>query len=782
MKRSRFGEGAIRGTRYARNVNTNANMLLVAVGLLAACGGDADEVAAPRAVETTTYAAYEESDRVLRDKFAAGLRLGGRDVRVTSGAAPGYVPDETCARCHPDLVESYATTGMARAFRTAGPEAVVEDFENAHYYHEPSDRHYEMQYIEGMYRMVRYQEDEEGRYNEISTSIDSICGSAHKSRVYFFRMPNDELYQAPLAWYPEEGAWKMPPGYERADHSGFLRQVTRDCMFCHNGYPEVPVGSDRLGEPHRFPKDLPQGLGCQRCHGPGAEHVAVANDPAATLEAIQQSVFNSGRLEGERRTDVCMQCHLQPDSATLSIVRRLGRADYSYRPDQPLNDYIVHVDHDAEPDRFQINHHPFRLFQSTCYTVSEGALSCLTCHDPHVKVGEAERATHYRNACLSCHQLEQCDTAHMQAKDTPEAVDCASCHMPQSRTQDVIEVVMTDHRIRREPPQEDMSIWKPRETREDPGARALLSSHASPAYTDAHGLSPEACKVLDDVAGAAKKDTDAIKALAASIESGDVRDLDALLYLAIAYWNVGEVAGSIQTYQRILEVRPDLAMAHRMIGRGLLKAGRAEQALASLQRARDLDPLDPETHFGIGLAYNRTGQNEPAMNAFQMALQLRPLHIDAQLNVGHLLANQGKYSEASEAYATVHRLDPGRAEGYFFRGLMSYLDQDPATARLSWKRGRRACPESGPLAGAEAFALAHEGRHEEALEAAKKARDAGADEGVCLVVQALAEAGLGRQVAAIATLERAQAVAKTTGIEATLRAILEREAKLRLGI
>ena len=89
--------------------------------------------------------------------------------------------------------------------------------------------------------------------------------------------------------------------------------------------------------------------------------------------------------------------------------------------------------------------------------------------------------------------------------------------------------------------------------------------------------------------------------------------------------------------------------------------------------------------------------------------------------------------------------------------------------------------ELGPLAGAEAFALVQAGAHAEALEAAKRAREAGADEGVCLLVQALAEAGLGRQVAAITTLERAQAAPGTTGIEATLRAILEREARVRVG-
>ena len=39
---------------------------------------------------------------------------------------------------------------------------------------------------------------------------------------------------------------------------------------------------------------------------------------------------------------------------------------------------------------------------SRCYTESSGALSCLTCHDPH---RDSERsASFYEQKCLACHQ------------------------------------------------------------------------------------------------------------------------------------------------------------------------------------------------------------------------------------------------------------------------------------------------------------------------------------------------------------------------------------------
>lgn len=744
--------------------------MALAVAGLSGCSNEPAELS-----ETTAQQkVYAAEDDAVRARFEDGLRLGGREVPVTRGAAPGYVPDVTCRRCHPEIADSYDAVGMSHAFWKAGPDALIEDFSDAHHYHEASDRHYEMTYSEGTYEIERYQIDDDGmRYNELSRPIDSIIGSGHKGRTYLYRTPTDELYQVPLAWYVEQGKWMMSPGYERARHSGFLRQMTRDCMFCHNGYPEVAVGSDRVGQLQRFPKELPQGLGCQRCHGPGAEHVAVANDPQSTLAEISAAIFNSGRLEQGHRTDVCMQCHLQPDSSVMSIVRRLGRADYSYRPDQPLNDYLVHVDHDGTDDLFQINHHPYRLFQSRCHLESNGRLTCLTCHDPHVKPASGDRVAHYRAACLSCHELDQCDSAHMQSTAASiDAVNCVGCHMPKRRTHDVIEIVMTDHLIRRTPPTEDLTAWQPRRPAATHGAYSVFQG------VELRGVDAD---ILSAISGVRDGDPAAIEQLRKAIESGDADDVDALLRLASGQWNSGAFAEAARTCQRVTETHPDLAFAQRMLGRALLKIGRPGQALSALERARELDANDPETFFGIGLAYTRLGQPAAALEGFQAAVRLRPLHADAHLNIGHLLANQRQHTAAAKSYRWVHRIDPTRADGYYFRGVMLFMDNQLDEAIVSWRRGRRAAPDDPPLAAAQALGLFDKGDHDKAIAAAAAASDLGADPAICLLVQALAEHELGRQTEAAATHARAQAQPRRPGIETTLRAVLEWRAGRRLG-
>jgi predicted CXXCH cytochrome family protein len=149
--------------------------------------------------------------------------------------------------------------------------------------------------------------------------------------------------------------------------------------------------------------------------------------------------------------DVCLQCHLETTSEPLpSGTRRAGRSAYSYRPGQPLSEYMVHFDHPpgtGHDDKFEIAGGAYRLRMSACFLKSQGRLTCTSCHDPHnVARGEAA-AAHYNDRCRQCHQA-----AH------PERAmpDCVDCHMPKRRTDDAVHVVMTDHWIQRRQPSRDL--------------------------------------------------------------------------------------------------------------------------------------------------------------------------------------------------------------------------------------------------------------------------------------------------------------------------------------
>jgi len=600
--------------------------------------------------------------------------LVGLGFEVTGGAAPGYVEDRVCAICHNDLWQSYQDVGMARSFARPRADVFIEDFEDNRFHHEPSDRWYSMRREGDRLIFRRWVQDSEGRPQHVfAQEVDWILGSGHTSRVYLYRTPEGELYQLPLAWYsqdaegrtgPDTGHWGMAPGFDRPQHLGVSRRVHRECMFCHNAYPDVPVGSDVYGQPHVFPRELPEGTGCQRCHGPGAAHTRLAlTGGAEKVEELRATIVHPGRLPDDLRNSVCYECHFQPTVAIFGV-RRFGRADYSFRPGEPLSDYLLKVDIDEEgrtrTERFEINHHPYRLEQSRCFRETQGkenALSCLTCHDPHRKVPREERTAHYRQACLGCHDVDACRLEEMGAPEGMTRVDpqdCVTCHMPRRRTQDVVQVVMTDHRIQKRPPGPgrleplaekdpvitDIELLAPlegplaevyrtipliRAGSRDPAAVAHLEKAVAEARVEA--ITP----YLDLARGqlATRRLTDAEAALRRVLEDEPDNER-ALFWMVIVQAGLGHRAEALESSRKALEVNPRRAETHYNLGRLLLGYGRPEEAVPELERALELRPAFPAAWFQLGQARAALDQPAEAEAAYRRCLEIEPRFEDAR--------------------------------------------------------------------------------------------------------------------------------------------------------
>ena len=611
-------------------------------------------------------------------------------VAVTAGAAPGYVADEVCATCHSELARSFAEVGMAKSFYRPGPGREIEDFADARFVHSPSGERYEMVRQEGGRLLFRrHQLDPDGRpVNPFEVEVDWILGSGHHARTYLYRTPGGELYQLPIAWYGQTGKWGMAPGYDRPDHEGVTRRVRRECMFCHNAYPDVEAGSDARHRPPHYPAALPEGVGCQRCHGPGAEHARRAvRGGRETPERVREAIVNPARLAPARRDEICLGCHLQPAVAQPGV-RRVGRPDYSFRPGEPLADYLVQVDvreAGREPEeRFEINHHPYRLMQSRCFRESAGRLSCLTCHDPHRKVPAAGRAAHYRAACRQCHGAEACpETRHGGGAPAAAAADCVSCHMPERRTQDVVQVTMTDHLIqRRAAPaverlrplaESDPELLEVR-LLEQPGgpageeaeiyrALAVVRAHgrAVPSAIDrlqvllgrpGAAASPSRTELELDLASAhlvARRFADAERTLVALLGRGDLGADEPLAreWLAVARSSLGRHDEAIELLRAARDQSPDRPETRFNLGRLLLLTGKPGEAAAELERAVALRPNFAAAWFRLGDARAAAGQSAAAEDAYRRALAVDPHHTDAYLALADLLRAGGKREEAT---------------------------------------------------------------------------------------------------------------------------------------
>lgn len=504
----------------------------------------------------------------------------------------------------------------------------------------------------------QWQEEANGeRRNLLEIPVDWILGSGHHTRTYLYRVPSGELFQLPIAWYTQTGEWAMAPGYDRRDHQGVHRAIQRECLFCHNAFPDLPPAGDRHGLPAVFPNDLPEGTGCQRCHGPGARHVALAQDPAASAASIRAAIVQPAKLPAARRDDVCNQCHLQP-AVALPAVRRFGRGDFSYRPGEPLADDLVQmaIRTEGAADRFEINHHAYRLRQSRCSTATSGALACITCHDPHRRIPPAEKVEHYRRACLTCHTDESCTRPAPYTDPSPaSARNCAGCHMPRRRAEDVVHVVMTDHRIARELGGSDLVAPRPESDPVlldawllEPGTVGPESELFRAVAVARTGASPDALRQLDRL-----------------LATQEVASYEPLLDLGKGWLDRGDPPRAEAAFTRLLTRFPTATTpARAWKALAMAQQGRTDEAIALLEAALAEDPAQPVALVNLARLQLRRGDLPAAERRAREALALRPNQVLAWFTLGDVAQARGETAAAETAFRTALTWAPRERAGY----------------------------------------------------------------------------------------------------------------------
>jgi len=602
---------------------------------------------------------------------SALLFVGCAPYKPAPPAESAYAPSGECKTCHVAIAQSYQHVAMARSLYRPTRGNVIEDYtRNNHIYHPASERHYRMVERQGNFYQQRYQLDERGReINFLEVEITYVIGSGNHARSYLHLSPTGEATELPVTWYSQEHRWGMSPGYDRPRHPDFSRPIDYACMFCHDATPNLARGADRYGSVPRFPQELPEGIDCQRCHGPGARHIELASSGRAKPEQIREAIVQPAKLSPELQMDVCQQCHLETTSAKLpQAVARFNRPAYSFRPGQRLGDLLVHFDHPPDAGReekFEIVSAAYRLRKSMCYQKSGGRLTCISCHDPHRPPGDSS------NVCRTCHS--QVTQPHPDLASS----NCAGCHMPKRRTEDVVHVVVTDHRIQRPKPGRDFLA---------PLTETESEYHGDIALYDPSTLNQPDHDVYLGI-GLVKDGADRSRgiALLEGALAGRRGAVEAYIELGVAYESQKKPGAAAEDYRKALEIDPQLTMVRYDLARALAEIGNTREAREQYEQVIREAPDLAEAHNNLGTLMVQQGELARAADEYRSAIRARSIYAEAHNNLGHVYLDQGRFQDAQTEVEEALRCDPVFAPAYNSLGIIlgSQDRIEPATRNFA---------------------------------------------------------------------------------------------------
>jgi predicted CXXCH cytochrome family protein len=570
-----------------------------------------------------------------------------------------YADPSTCVGCHSEFAKTYRLTGMGRSFYPPRADDPVEDYQTRNrLFHQASDRYYTMLKRDGKIFQQRHQLGFDGKpTNMVEYQVDFVVGSGNHARTYLHRRRDGKLVELPVSWYAEKGGyWAMSPGYDRPDQSDFRRPISDDCMFCHNGYPGSSKRfSSAEGDAPAYSEALPEGIDCQRCHGPGQKHVEIAGSRGASKEAISGSILNPARLSRDRQLEVCMQCHLETTSRQLpGMIRRFDREPFSYRPGEPLADYALYFDHAPGPIRdskFEVAHAAYRMRKSACFRSSQ--MTCTTCHDPHRALRGEEARQHYDSICRTCHTATH-------GSGNNRGPNCVECHMPKRRTDDAVHVVMTDHYIQRSAPAGDPL----KRIQEDAASEHTYRGAVDPYYPDPFAGAPDTELYLALAQVQNGSDLEAgIPRLRQMLEKGSSSKPEFYFELGKAEAKAGQKQDAIRWLEEALRRKPNFRPALKELASALVESGDLVRAAESLEKA-GTSPADSAALADLGNVYLRLGKLDRAESALEAALGANPDEPDASNTLGLVRLEKQDRAGAEKAFRDAIRSQPDFAAAH----------------------------------------------------------------------------------------------------------------------
>jgi predicted CXXCH cytochrome family protein len=684
-------------------------------------------------------------------------------ARTEPADAPGFVGSAACGGCHESAMAAWTGSHHDLAMQEATADTVLGEFEDASFSHGGVTSRF-------FRRDGRFFVTTDGPDGDLADFEIRYTFGADPLQQYLIVLPDGRLQALGIAWdarpadqggqrwfhlYPDQ---RLEAG-DPLHWTGIDQTWNFMCAECHS--TELRKNYDPATDTYATTW-AEIDVGCEACHGPGADHIAWAarqerrdasgddDDDGLIVHfderdgvhwPIDPATGNAARSTprtSAKELETCGVCH-----------SRSSKIAEGWRPGQQLLE--THVPALLQPDLFEADgkikdevyvYAPFR--QSKMFTAG---VSCSDCHDPHTLELRADGD----GVCHQCHdQAKYGAVSHHRHAEGSAAASCRSCHMPE-RTYMVVD------------PRHDHAFRIPRP---DLSARYGVSNACNDCHADReaawaataverwYGRERKGFQTWTEALAAYRDDTVEAGPLLQQLASapatpGIVRAtaLDALAQYptreALAAAEQGLTAADPLTRLaalrtlRFLPVEQSWPRAHSLLDdpvRGVrleaasLLAAMPQDQIAPADRERLSAALDdyvaaqqlnadrPEGRLNLGNLYTQQGQWAAAEDEYLAARELDPTFVPTYVVLAQLYATQRRDAEGERVLREALAAMPDEAELHMALGL-NLVRQGESTAALA-EIGRAAeiDPANARYAYVHGVALNSTGRTGEALE------------------------------------------------------------------
>lgn len=333
------------------------------------------------------------------------LTAAERQTQQAASVSAHNVGSQSCNKCHAEIYDRWKNTPMANVVRDPRkhPEALIPNLAT----------------------------DTVAKFG--LEQVAFVYGSLWKQR--YFTKVGDDYFPLPAQWEIKNQKWSKYFVREGTDWwasfyppDNMQRPTGPTCDGCHSvGYD---IHSKQVAE---------WNVGCERCHGPGSDHIE---------HPSRANIFNPAHANYVDASDTCIQCHSQGRPATIPIEGKYYDWPVGYQVGKRLQnywrleertlgatDFYYFPDGTAHKNRMQGND----FVQSVMY---RRGITCFSCHDVHGTNNYAQLIKPADKLCLDCHGPLSANgprTAtieeHTHHKKGSAGSQCTACHMPQIETE-----------------------------------------------------------------------------------------------------------------------------------------------------------------------------------------------------------------------------------------------------------------------------------------------------------------------------------------------------------